>query len=173
MDNIARAINILADFKIFIGLILVCTTLISLLYTRKANTYTLKSEDRSMVGIFFRLSKIGILKLSLSYITVVYILSLCVAKDTLKSYHIMMYLILMVLRLLLGLNEKYSVIILVNRALQGVALVLLSFVLDYTNNVRYNRDFVVIYWVGMVVIFLYSLYAFVGEVFEVSKGRKM
>lgn len=173
MDNIAQAINILADFKIFIGMVLVITTFLSFIYIKKANTYSLKSEDRSTVGIFFRLSKIQILKLSLSYITVVYILSLCTAKDTLKSHHIMLYIMLMFLSILVGIKEKYTFIVVLNRILQGIALLLVSFVLDYTNNVRYDREFIIVYWVGVAVICLYSFYTFVAEVFEVSKGRKM
>lgn len=173
MDNIAQAINMLADFKMFIGLVLILTTLLSYIYTRKANAYSLKSEDRSTVGVFFRLSKIEILKLSVSYITLVYILSLCMTQSSLKAHHIMMYVMLMIVRLCLGITEKYSLIILINRVLQGIALLLVSFVLDYVNNIRYDGQFIVIYWVGVVVILLYSFYTFVGEVFEVSKGRKM
>lgn len=172
MDNISIIFNILADFKSFALLIITFTILLALWYTRQIKKFNLEG-GKKIVGLFFRLSKLDVLKVAVSYITMIYIVDLCINYSQYKLHNWYMFVFLASLRVMISLNERNAMIIGLNRLLQGIALVLIDFILNYVQNIRYDEQFIMAYWVGTAIVLLYSFYVFIGEVYQVSKGRKL
>lgn len=173
MDTIAIIINTLADFNIFYFLTIFTTILLAFIYNHQANKYELESKRKKTVGIFFRLKKVEVLRLSLSYITLLYIISICLMFKTMETHHIYMYVFLSMVHIILTYNEKIVVYLILNRLLQGVALLLSNFLLEYVHYIRYDQQFVIVQRAATIIILMYSVYTFIGEVIQISEGRKI
>lgn len=173
MNNMSQVINMLADFKLFIIMVLLFTIFSAYWFNKELTKYSLHNEKRGIVGLFYRLNIVQTLQLSVSYLTVIYILFSCIDKNIMKLQHIYMYVVLCIFRILLSLNKKYSIIILLNRFMQGIALIMINFMLNYVQNIRYDRDFEILYWSATIMVLVYSLYVFIGEVIQVSNERKL
>lgn len=171
MDNVALLINSIAANKEFILLVLFVTMLATFYFSFRIKTYNIEENKRDLVGVFFLLSGKQIAQIVFSFLTLMYIISTIIRFAPVEITHVYLYLSLVFMSIILNINKLNVFVIAINRLLQGSAIIVLSIVVNYTQNIRFDYRFLLIYIVGAIAVILYSIYIFVVELQDVSKGR--
>lgn len=171
MDSLTTVYNAIASCKEFILLVVFSTLLALVCFSRDVKKYQIQKSKRKLVGVFFLLSNKDIIKISLSFLTLLFIISCPIRYTPLEMVHVYVFLILTIAEIMLYIPKLHTLNILINRVLQGGSLVLFSIMLDYMQNVRFDDRFFIIYIAGSFVVVLYSFYVFALELQIISKGR--
>lgn len=171
MSSTNILINSIAANSEFILLVVFLTIILVIYFSKKSKAYTMYENKYDMVGIFFLLEGVQAMRIVFSYLSLLFIFSVFLRFEALESVHYYLYLVLTVSCIVFNIKHSFVIVIIINRILQGAAVMVLSIVINYVQNVRYDLRFMIVYIAGALAVIIYSIYAFVIEVKQVSKGR--
>lgn len=135
--------------------------------------YDIQNWRTKLLGVFAGLDTQDALKLSCSMLKFIFIAYSIISSIALGQAHYLYLLMLIILTIVLKPRPATLFFNLINNGLLTAGLVFGNAISQFINQVRYELEVVIVYWLWGIFLILYGSFIFLHEISQITLGKKV
>lgn len=154
----------LSSFRIYVFITVVVSLILYIIINFLASKFSVKKKKLMFLGLFYGLSNRNIIRLSVIYLKLMFVIISIVAYRQLEIYHYIFFILLLLIFHLLKFKISDFLLAFLNATMICIGLLVENMLIDYTQLIRFKLTYLLMYILFGVLIISYSIYLFILEV---------
>lgn len=168
-----KLIEILSTFQDYMLMSTITILIIAFAILLLTIDYNLQKRRTMFLGIFVNLDTPNVVKLSCVFLKLLFIVFCVISMKTLNQAHYLYLVMLIILINLLKFKFKTIPFSIINNVLLVGGLIFANIISEFINQVRFELDIAIVYWLWGIFLMLYAVYIFLNEIGQIMTGKRV